>query len=277
MIENSFKTSLTACNYSYMQLGLMDYNARFYSPTLGRFIQPDTIIPDLTNSQAWNRYVYVRNSPIRYSDPTGHWWCEGDTDCDKWVQYTLDALEQGGTHSQETFDTFNKLDSQKDVKVNFKSRGIGMSTLVPYFIDENGNISIGQQITVKGTTWSSGKLPNNGIIALFAHEISHLSQDPIVAGSVVGELEAYEVQYQVTLELGGSILKGSTLADIHKFYDSHDIYNLTDEEMDIARKLIKKQCSTCGYSAIPGNPAGIKPPPPLSGGAGPSNIRHLFE
>ena len=63
---------LTACNYSYMQLGLMDYNARFYSPTLGRFIQPDTIIPDLTNSQAWNRYSYTLNNPVKYIDPSGH-------------------------------------------------------------------------------------------------------------------------------------------------------------------------------------------------------------
>jgi len=50
----------------------MDYRARFYSPVLGRFTQPDTIIPDLTNSQAWNRYSYVNNSPIMYVDPSGH-------------------------------------------------------------------------------------------------------------------------------------------------------------------------------------------------------------
>jgi hypothetical protein len=51
---------------------LMDFNARFYSPTLGRFIQPDTVVPDLTNSQAWNRYSYVLNSPLMYVDPSGH-------------------------------------------------------------------------------------------------------------------------------------------------------------------------------------------------------------
>ena len=61
---------LTACNYSYIQL--IDFNARFYSPRLGRFIQPDSVIPDLTNSQAWNRYSYVLNSPIKYVDPSGH-------------------------------------------------------------------------------------------------------------------------------------------------------------------------------------------------------------
>ena len=50
----------------------MDHNARFYSLTLGRFIQPDTVIPGLINSQVWNRYAYVMNSPIMYNDPSGH-------------------------------------------------------------------------------------------------------------------------------------------------------------------------------------------------------------
>jgi RHS repeat-associated protein len=53
-------------------IGLMDYKARFYSPYLNRFIQPDTIVPDLANPQAWNRYSYTFNNPIRYNDPTGH-------------------------------------------------------------------------------------------------------------------------------------------------------------------------------------------------------------
>jgi RHS repeat-associated protein len=52
--------------------GLMDYKARFYSPILGRFVQPDSLIPDPSNSQAWNRYSYVGNNPIGYNDPSGH-------------------------------------------------------------------------------------------------------------------------------------------------------------------------------------------------------------
>jgi RHS repeat-associated protein len=52
--------------------GLMDYKARFYSPLLGRFTQPDTLIPDPLNPQAWNRFSYVANRPINFNDPTGH-------------------------------------------------------------------------------------------------------------------------------------------------------------------------------------------------------------
>ncbi|MDH7475811.1 MAG: RHS repeat-associated core domain-containing protein, partial [Anaerolineae bacterium] len=54
-------------------LGLMHYGARFYSPWLGRFVQADTVVPEPGNPQDLNRYAYVRNNPLRYTDPSGHW------------------------------------------------------------------------------------------------------------------------------------------------------------------------------------------------------------
>lgn len=56
----------------------MDYKARFYSPYLNRFLQPDSIIPNPANPQSLNRFGYVGNNPIRYNDPTGHIMCEFD-------------------------------------------------------------------------------------------------------------------------------------------------------------------------------------------------------
>jgi RHS repeat-associated protein len=53
-------------------LGIYHYGARFYSPKIGRFISPDTIIPGYGNPQNLNRFSYVRNNPVRYTDPTGH-------------------------------------------------------------------------------------------------------------------------------------------------------------------------------------------------------------
>jgi RHS repeat-associated protein len=52
--------------------GLYYYNARYYDPHLGRFIQPDTLVPDPLNPQAWNRFSYVYNNPTSYVDPSGH-------------------------------------------------------------------------------------------------------------------------------------------------------------------------------------------------------------
>jgi hypothetical protein len=48
------------------------YNARYYDPSLGRFLQADTIVPNPANPQSLNRYSYVLNSPLRYTDPSGH-------------------------------------------------------------------------------------------------------------------------------------------------------------------------------------------------------------
>jgi RHS repeat-associated protein len=57
-------------------LGLYDYRARFYDPALGRFLQPDPLVPEPGNPQALNRYAYVYNNPLRYTDPSGHCpWC----------------------------------------------------------------------------------------------------------------------------------------------------------------------------------------------------------
>ena len=61
---------------------LYDYGARFYSPVLGRFLSADTIVPSPANPQSLNRYSYVLNSPLKYTDPNGHYppqppcfWC----------------------------------------------------------------------------------------------------------------------------------------------------------------------------------------------------------
>ena len=55
---------------SYIKL--VDMKARWYSPQLGRFISADSIIPDPSNPQSFNRYSYVLNRPLVLVDPFGH-------------------------------------------------------------------------------------------------------------------------------------------------------------------------------------------------------------
>jgi RHS repeat-associated protein len=54
------------------ETGLTYMGARYYDPELARFTSADTLVPDLTNPQSLNRYAYVYNNPISYTDPTGH-------------------------------------------------------------------------------------------------------------------------------------------------------------------------------------------------------------
>jgi RHS repeat-associated protein len=54
-------------------IGLYYYGARWYDSYLNRWAQPDTIVPQNQGVQAWDRYAYVNNNPVKYTDPTGHW------------------------------------------------------------------------------------------------------------------------------------------------------------------------------------------------------------
>jgi len=63
--------------YSYASdFGLLFYNTRWYDPSLGRFNQPDPIVPQSQGIQALDRFTYTNNNPLRYTDPTGHRACD---------------------------------------------------------------------------------------------------------------------------------------------------------------------------------------------------------
>jgi len=52
-------------------VGLVHMNGRVYDPELGRFLSADPHIQDVTNGQALNRYSYVLNNPLSFTDPSG--------------------------------------------------------------------------------------------------------------------------------------------------------------------------------------------------------------
>lgn len=51
--------------------GLIHMNGRVFDPTLARFLSADPFIDDAKDSQSYNRYSYVNNSPLNHSDPSG--------------------------------------------------------------------------------------------------------------------------------------------------------------------------------------------------------------
>ena len=78
--ENRFYTGTastpTPYKYTDQELdpstGLYNYDARHYDPAIGRFISPDSLIPNAFDPQQLNPYAYCRNNPLIYVDPTGH-------------------------------------------------------------------------------------------------------------------------------------------------------------------------------------------------------------
>ena len=54
------------------ELGLIHMNGRVYDPFLGRFLSADSVIEAPQLLQSYNRYSYVLNNPLKYTDPSGH-------------------------------------------------------------------------------------------------------------------------------------------------------------------------------------------------------------
>ncbi|MGF9917695.1 RHS repeat-associated core domain-containing protein, partial [Paenibacillus ehimensis] len=52
--------------------------ARWYDPSVGRFMSQDTYEGDITNPLSLNLYTYVHNNPLTNVDPTGHYCVSAD-------------------------------------------------------------------------------------------------------------------------------------------------------------------------------------------------------
>ncbi len=52
-------------------LGLTYMQARYYDPTIGRFMGTDPVGFSATNPELFNRYAYANNNPYKYVDPDG--------------------------------------------------------------------------------------------------------------------------------------------------------------------------------------------------------------
>jgi RHS repeat-associated protein len=101
-------------------------HARYYGPTMGRFLSPDPVNDPraLKRPQSWNRYAYVINNPLRYTDPTGLLWFKLDGE---W-RYLRDVEKM----QYDTFDKNGKLVSSQmlqGVKFGLVFNGTGLTQL----------------------------------------------------------------------------------------------------------------------------------------------------
>ena len=51
---------------------LVHMNGRVYDPAIGRFLSADPIIDCVQDMAGWNRYSYVKNRPLSFTDPSGY-------------------------------------------------------------------------------------------------------------------------------------------------------------------------------------------------------------
>ena len=70
-VSHTFDRGFTGHEH-YDKFNLINMNGRLYDPVLGRMLSPDIAIQDEHNAQAYNRYSYCFNNPLRFTDPSGY-------------------------------------------------------------------------------------------------------------------------------------------------------------------------------------------------------------
>ena len=68
--SGDLKTDHTFTGQKRDATGLMYYNACYYDPALGTFISPDSMVPGAGQVINYNRFLYARGNPFKYSDPS---------------------------------------------------------------------------------------------------------------------------------------------------------------------------------------------------------------
>jgi RHS repeat-associated protein len=105
------------------ETGLDWFNTRYFSGAQGRFTSPDQPLNDQNPSdpQSWNLYSYVRNNPLKFTDPTGQdcVYTSGASDGTVGLQRG-NCTEAGGTFVNGTID-------EKSFAYDSKTNSIGYS------------------------------------------------------------------------------------------------------------------------------------------------------
>ena len=181
--------------------GLDSFGARYYTSGMGRFTSPDPLLSSgqLSNPQAWNRYTYTLNNPLRIVDPTGLWdWDESaggnmsDEDLEaiarnrrdkrhKWAQNALNFRDQfrSGLDSADEAAGSSTLSDDQQSAAQAAVNSYGTEG------DENG-VTVGTESGHGGSTTLSdndtisvkfgSSIKGNFLTATIAHEGAHVDQ-----------------------------------------------------------------------------------------------------
>lgn len=133
----------------------LDYaQARMFGSGLGRFTSPDPamVSASLQNPQTWNRYVYVLNNPLKYSDPLGLW------ELDQTANVQVDSVTKDGKTKQKvTVTVLLRVQKGDDVKSLAKQLKVSEKEAGKILAkaDKDGNIQLSKAGGRVGSLFSS--------------------------------------------------------------------------------------------------------------------------
>ncbi len=188
---------------------------------------------------------HVLNNPIRYTDPSGHWYCAGMNDCEQWVQSVLDQLKGAGDVGFGLWLFFMSYDGavqqlidRRGIRIQFAgipADGIttGLASTALGVLTLNGEagsptILLSQRL---GTSE-----PGAYAVGLFGHEATHLFQGFVPSLSTQGEATAYEVEYRIWQALGYSDMPG-WIEELHEVYSGNGGH-YTDKDLQEVKNVL---------------------------------------
>jgi RHS repeat-associated protein len=215
--------------------GLYDYRARWYDPALGRFVSADTVVPEPGNPQALNRYAYVTNNPLRYTDPSGHAVCL-DEGCrlvmhpttgevvvrvnslEEWREAIVTLLMNAGPICQHAAQVI----LERDVQIGFAAQ--------PH---SGARWTLSGDIELAPDMYSFADVSAE-LLGAIAHEATHLEQGLFLRLSVEGEARGWTAEFGAREELEQAGLGGRIL-DPHWENIAGLPTSLTDRDLRYAR------------------------------------------
>ena len=170
--------------------GLTFFRARYYAPTLGRFLTRDPAGESLNELQSLNKYLYSSNNPIRFIDPTGLDWV--DTAWNWSISLARNALVRAIDEILEEVikDQINRHGFDLFGEALFVSLRIpGLGSVVSLTIDVR---EIVRNPSIDGTEKAariSLKIANEAVVAIFRNPITG-----VLAGTITDATFEWQIR-----------------------------------------------------------------------------------
>jgi RHS repeat-associated protein len=167
--------------------GLDNFGARYNSSSVGRFMSPDPIGGQKIDPQTLNKYSYVRNNPINFTDPTGLYTCKDDNNkCQTKKDVAFEKSRQQDLKSKDkdvvrAANAYGDPTKDNHVSVGFADldkKGEGGVTTSTLGADDKGNLYAQSDVTI------NSKLSGTALDAAVGHEGSHVADAKDVVSSI---------------------------------------------------------------------------------------------